>query len=189
MCIRDSLSLEPLTDYSKYKAMGEHVVLKAQSKRFTTTVLRPATLCGYAPRQRLDLIVNILTSKAVHERVIPVLGGSQSRPNLHVADMVRAYLAVLDAPAKKVAGQTFNVGCENATVLELAERVQAITGGSMVFRPTDDKRSYAVNSDKIARLLGFRPHFSIEDAVRDLVAAFADGKVPNALTDPIYYNI
>lgn len=187
--VTEDLSLEPLTDYSKYKAMGEEVVLKAQSKDFTTTVLRPATLCGYAPRLRLDLIVNILTNKAYHEGVIPVLGGKQSRPNLHVADIVRAYMAVLDAPTETVAGQVFNVGCENATVKELAERVQDIVGGQIVERPTDDKRSYAVNSDLIARVLGFRPKQTIKDAIRDLVSAFERGDVPNAMTDPRYYNI
>jgi nucleoside-diphosphate-sugar epimerase len=186
--VTEDLPLEPLTDYSKYKAMAEDVVLKAQSKDFTTTIVRPATLCGYAPRLRLDLIVNILTSKAYHTRTIPVLGGKQLRPNLHVADMVRAYLAVLDAPKETVAGQVFNVGCENASVRELAERVQAITGGAIVERPTDDKRSYAVNSDRIARVLGFRPQHTIDEAIQDLVDAFKAGKVPN-VDDPKYYNI
>ena len=187
--VTEDLSLEPLTDYSKYKAMGEDAALSAQSKYFTTTVLRPATLCGYAPRLRLDLIVNILTSKAYFARTIPVLGGRQSRPNLHVADMVRAYLAVLNAPAKTVAGQVFNVGAENATVRELASRVQAIVGGAIVERPTDDIRCYSVNSKRIARVLGFRPEHTIEDAIHDLVEAFAAGKVPDALDDPRYYNL
>ncbi len=187
--VTEDLPLEPLTDYSKYKAMGEDAVLKAQSKKFTTTVIRPATLCGYAPRLRLDLIVNILTAKAVFWQQIPVFGGSQHRPNLHVADMVRAYLAVLDAPAGVVAGQVFNVGAENATVLELAQRVQAICWGELVVTLTDDPRSYIVNSEKIKRVLGFTPAYSIEDAITQLRDALLSGQVPNAMTDPVYYNI
>lgn len=188
--VTEDLALQPLTDYSKYKAMGEAVVLAAQSANFTTTVLRPATLCGYAPRLRLDLIVNILTSQAYYAQLIRVHGGRQRRPNLHLADMVRAYITVLESPPDVVAGEVFNVGAENVMVQDLAERVRAIVGGAIAFTPdTNDPRSYAVNSDKIKRVLGFVPEHTIEDAVRDLCAAFADGKVPDALTDPRYYNI
>ncbi len=187
--VTEDIPLEPMTEYSQYKAMGEVVVLEAQSKDFTATVVRPATLCGYAPRQRLDLIVNILTTQAVHKQVIPVFGGAQRRPNLHVKDMVRAYLAILDAPTDLVAGQVFNVGAENATVRELAERVQTICGGDLEVTPTDDPRSYMVNSDKIKRVLGFTPEHTIDDAITELRAALTDGRLPNALTDPIYYNI
>lgn len=187
--VTEDLPLEPITDYSKFKAQAEDYLLSVQSRDFTVTVLRPATLCGYAPRLRLDLIVNILTTRAYHERVIPVLGGSQSRPNLHVKDMVRAYVAVLEAPTALIDGQVFNVGGENATVLELADRVRDIAGGSMVVRPTNDRRSYVVNSERIAKVLGFRPEHSIDDAIRDLCEAFRAGLVPNALDDPRYYNI
>ena len=187
--VTEDLALEPLTDYSKYKAMGEKVVLYADCKEFTTTVIRPATLCGYAPRQRLDLIVNILTTQAVINQTIPVFGGTQRRPNLHVKDMVRAYLAVLEAPAERVAHQVFNVGAENATVLELAERVQRICGGDLKVTETNDPRSYMVNSDKIRRVLGFTPDYTIDEAIYELRIALLDGRLPNALTDPIYYNI
>jgi len=187
--VTEDLPLEPLTDYSKYKAMGEDVVLKAQSMDFTTTVVRPATLCGYAPRLRLDLIVNILTSQAVHRGVIPVFGGEQRRPNLHIKDMVRAYLAVLDAPMELIAGQVFNVGTENATVLQLAERVQKMCGGTLKVTETNDTRSYAVNSEKIFRMVGFWPRYSIDLAITELRMALQDGRVANAMTDPVYYNI
>ena len=186
--VTEDLPLEPLTDYSKYKALAEEYVLGAKSKKFQVTIFRPATVCGYSPRLRLDVVVNALTAKAYYQRTIPVMGGTLYRPNLHIQDMVRAYLSVLDAPAAKVNGQIFNVGAENATVMEIAQRVQAIAGGSIVERPTDDKRSYSVNSDKIARVLGFRPQHTIEDAVNDLVDAFAAGKVRN-WEDPQYYNI
>lgn len=187
--VTEDLSLQPLTDYSRYKAMGEDVVLSANSSEFVTTVLRPATLCGFSPRLRLDVIVNLLTNQAVHTGIIPVLGGAQRRPNLHIADMVRAYIAVLDAPVEKVGGHVFNVGAQNHTVLEIATLVQRLAGGELVVTPTDDKRSYAVNSEKIQRVLGFVPHHTIGGAIVELCAAFAAGEVPNALTDPRYYNI
>ncbi len=187
--VTEDLSLEPLTDYSRYKAMGEDVVLKAQSQDFTTVVVRPATLCGYAPRLRLDLIVNILTSQAVKRGEIPIFGGEQRRPNLHIADMVRAYVTILEAEPTTVAGQVFNVGAENATVRQLAERVQTICGGELKVSETNDQRSYAVNSDRIKRVLGFTPDYLIDEAILDLRAALLDGRVPNAMTDPVYYNI
>lgn len=187
--VTEDLALEPLTDYSRFKADCEKAVLCAQSPEFTATVIRPATLCGYAPRLRLDLIVNILTANAVHRREIPVFGGAQRRPNLHIKDMVRAYLAVLDAPPELVAGQVFNVGAENATVLELAECVQAICGGELKVTETNDPRSYMVNSEKIKRVLGFVPDYTIEEAILELRHAMLAGQVPDAMTDPRYYNI
>lgn len=187
--VTEDLSLEPLTDYSMYKAMGETVVLGATSSDFCATVLRPSTLCGYAPRLRLDLIVNILTTQAVLNGVIPVFGGSQYRPNLHIKDMVRAYIEVLEALTETVAGKVFNVGCGNYTVLDLAHKVQAICGGELQIVDTNDHRSYRVNNDKIARVLGFVPDYTIEEAILELRAALLDGRVPNALTDSRYYNI
>jgi nucleoside-diphosphate-sugar epimerase len=188
--VTEDLEIKPLTDYSTYKAMGEDVVLKAQATDFCATVVRPATLCGYAPRLRLDLIVNILTSQAFHAGEMTVYGGQQRRPNLHIKDMVRAYLAILNAPTDTVGGEVFNVGAENATVLELAQLVQTIAGGTIhVSTETNDPRSYMINADKIARVLGFTPQFRIDQAIADLVEAFTAGKVPNALTDARYYNI
>lgn len=187
--VTEDLPLEPLTDYSKYKAQAEDYVLGAQSKDFTVTVLRPATLCGYSPRQRLDLIVNILTTQAVHTGEIPVFGGSQYRPNLHVRDMVRAYLYALAAPSEKVAGEVFNVVADNETVSDLATMVQCVVGGQIVTKPTNDLRSYRVNGDKMKRVLGFDPQSSIFDAIRELAEALRDGRLPNALTDSRYYNI
>lgn len=187
--VTENLTLEPLTDYSKYKAMGEEVVLKAQSASFTATVLRPATLCGYAPRLRLDLIVNLLTNQAYHNEVIPVLGGSQRRPNLYIGDMVRAYIEVLQAKPIDIGGEVFNVGAQNASVLEIAEAVQRAVGGKLTVQPTDDRRSYAINSEKIAHELGFYPEHGYEYAILELRDAFKDDLVPNALGDAKYYNI
>lgn len=187
--VTEDLALEPITPYASYKAWCEEPVRQANSPRFTTTVLRPATLCGYAPRLRLDLIVNILTSQAYHNGTITVHGGTQRRPNLHVQDMVRAYIDVLEAPADKVAGQVFNVGTENATVNQLAEYVHDVVGGEIVVLPdTNDPRSYTIDSSKIAHALGFKPRFTIHEAIMDLTAAFKAGKVRD-VNESRYYNI
>ncbi len=185
--VTEDLALEPLTDYSKYKAMAEEVVLAASG--MTTTVLRPATVCGYSPRQRLDVIVNAMTAHGVVNHTIRLEGGAQRRANLHIADMVRAYLAVLEAPVQKVAGQVFNVGAENLTAAEIAEQVRAVTKATIQIVPMVDPRSYAINSDRIAKALKFKPKHTVTEAISELRDALTDGRLPNALTDPIYYNI
>jgi nucleoside-diphosphate-sugar epimerase len=189
--VTEDLLLEPLTDYSKFKAMCEPILIEASSDDFVTTVIRPATLCGYSPRQRLDLTVNILTNHAVNERVIRVFGGDQYRPNLHIEDMCRVYLELLEQPAALVNGQIFNVGSDNMKVSEIAEIVASQVGGPVEVRvePTQDPRSYRISSDRIAEAINFRPKFTIKDAVTDLQRAFLNGDLPNSLTDPTYFNI
>ena len=189
--VAEEMPLEPLTDYSKYKALCEEVLLHYQSPAFTTVVVRPATVCGYAPRQRLDVIVNILTNHAINTGRIKIFGGDQLRPNIHIQDMVDLYLLLLTAPTEKIAGQIFNAGYENHKVRELAEMVRSSVGGDVVLEtlPTDDNRSYQISSARIARELGFTPGHTIDEAVRDLVAAFRAGKLPNSMQDPRYFNI
>ena len=189
--VTEELALEPLTDYSKYKALCEDVLLKEQQPGFTCVVLRPATVCGYSPRLRLDLTVNILTNFAVNSGRITVFGGAQQRPNIHINDMVAAYLRLLDADDALIAGKIFNAGYENHTVKEIAEMVRHVVGTSteIVTTPSDDNRSYRISSDKIRRELGFVPTHSIEDAARGLVEGFKAGKIPNPMSDIRYYNI
>jgi nucleoside-diphosphate-sugar epimerase len=189
--VTEDLPLEPLTDYSKYKAMCEDVLLAERAPGFTTLVVRPATVCGYSPRLRLDLAVNILTNHAVTNRQIKVFGGEQMRPNIHIEDMVEFYMKSLEWPDKAIDGKIYNVGYHNHKVREIAGMVKAVVGEDVkiVTTPTDDNRSYHVSSDKIKRELGFAPSHTIEDAVRDLVAAFQDGRVPDSMTDDRYYNI
>lgn len=188
--VTEELSLEPLTDYSKYKAMCEDVLLKKRAPGFATLILRPATVCGYSTRLRLDLTVNILTNHAVTNRLIKVFGGDQMRPNIHIEDMTDLYLKSLQWPAESVDGRIFNAGYENFKVREIAQMVRNVVGDvEITTLPTDDNRSYHISSEKIRRELGFRPRHSIEDAVRDLVAAFNSGKIPNSMTDLRYYNI
>ncbi|OFZ80459.1 MAG: UDP-glucose 4-epimerase [Bdellovibrionales bacterium RIFOXYD1_FULL_53_11] len=189
--VTEDLPLEPLTDYSKYKAMCENVLLQECGPEMTTLILRPATVCGWSPRLRLDLTVNILTNHAVTNKKITVFGGAQMRPNIHISDMVNAYICSLNWPAEKINKKTFNVGYYNFRVSEIAEMVKQEVGTHVTITttPTDDNRSYHISSEKIRAELGFVPSHSIKDAVRDLVTAFGAGKIPNPMTDISYYNI
>jgi len=189
--VTEDLPLEPLTDYSKFKIMCEEVLEKKRGPGFTTLTIRPATVCGYAPRQRLDLAVNILTAHAHHNGVIKVFGGKQMRPNLHISDMCEVYLRAMKWPAEKMDGGIYNAGYHNQTVAEIADIVRGVVGENVeiVTTPSDDNRSYHVCSDKIKRELGFAAERTIADAVKDLVAAFKGGRVPDAMTDDRYYNI
>lgn len=189
--------LVPLTLYNKFKGMCEPLLFKHQSDDFTCVTIRPSTVCGYAPRLRLDLSVNILTNHAVNNRKITVFGGDQMRPNIHIEDMVDLYMLLLDLPKEKIAGETFNAGYRNMTISEIADVVKSVVTEEfpelgpieIVRTPSDDKRSYHVNSDKIRRAIGFEPNRSVEQAVRDLCAAFKAGKIPNSLTDERYINV
>jgi nucleoside-diphosphate-sugar epimerase len=189
--VHEGMSLEPLTDYSKFKADCEKILAEYQSANFTTVTIRPATVCGYSPRQRFDVVVNILTNLAFHKREITVFGGKQLRPNIHIADMVESYIVVLNAPKQAVAGEIFNAGYENQSVLDLAETVKQVIGDDvkLVATPTNDNRSYHISSNKIAEKLGFVPKHTIREAVEDLQRALEAGLLPNSLQDERYFNI
>jgi nucleoside-diphosphate-sugar epimerase len=189
--------LVPLTDYSKYKGLCEPILLAQQSPTFIPVVVRPATVCGYSPRQRLDLTVNILTNHAVNLGRIKVFGGAQMRPNIHIDDVVDLYLMLLDVPDDHIAGKTYNAGYENHSVAELAQMVRDVVQQELPERKqleivttvSDDTRSYHISSERIKRELGFVPQRTIGNAARDLVAAFRAGKIPNPMTDDRWYNI
>ncbi|MBI4317862.1 MAG: NAD-dependent epimerase/dehydratase family protein [Chloroflexi bacterium] len=189
--VTEDLPLEPLTDYSKYKALCEEVLLREREAGFVPLILRPATVCGYSPRLRLDLTVNILTNHAVNNGRIVVFGGDQKRPNIHIEDVTDLYVKSLEWPDDLVDGKVFNAGYENHRVIDIARMVRNVVGPGVeiVSSPTDDHRSYHISSEKIQRELGFTPSHTIEDAVRDLVVAFRSGKIPNSMTDIRYYNI
>lgn len=188
--VTEDLPLEPLTDYSKYKALCEGVLAEERAPGFVTVTVRPSTVCGWAKRLRLDLVVNILAANAFFNRRIRVFGGAQMRPNIHIKDMVAVYLDLLTQPDAAIDGEIFNAGYENRTVSELATMVRDNVDGdvSVEIVPTDDNRSYHVSSAKMRAQLGFVPRFTIEDAITDLCAAFGDGRV-TAMNDPIYHNI
>ncbi len=189
--VHEEMSLEPLTDYSKFKADCEKILANHQSTDFTTVTIRPATVCGYSPRQRLDVVVNILTNLAFHKREISVFGGKQLRPNIHIQDMVDAYIALIRAPKEKIAGQVFNAGTENQSVLELAQTVQKVMGEDvkLVTTPTNDNRSYHISSRKIEQMIGFAPSHTIAEAVEDLRSALEKGLLKNSLNNERYFNI
>lgn len=189
--VHENMLLEPLTDYSRFKAACEKILADYQSPEFTTVTIRPATVCGYSPRQRLDVVVNILTNLAFHKREISVFGGEQLRPNIHIADMADAYITLLRAPKEKIAGEIFNAGFENQTVLELAETVQRVIGDDvkLIATPTNDNRSYHISSKKIAQKLDFIPNHTIQEAVEDLKHAFETGLLSNSLENELYFNI
>lgn len=189
--VTEDLPLEPLTDYSKYKMLCEEELNSRSSDDFITLTIRPSTLCGYSPRLRLDLTVNILTNHAINNGKITVFGGEQKRPNLHIKDMVDLYLFLLKQPSEKINGKIYNAGYENHKVKDIARIVRDTLGEDVeiVTTPTDDNRSYHVNSDKITRELGFVPKYTIQDAVRELKEAFDKGLILDSMDDIKYFNI
>jgi nucleoside-diphosphate-sugar epimerase len=189
--VDESMSLEPLTDYSKFKADCEKILLKYNSNDFVTVILRPATVCGYSPRQRLDLVVNILTNLAYHNREITVFGGDQLRPNIHIQDMVRAYELFIETNDKNINGKIFNIGFENSTVNKLALNVKKIIGPDVIIKnlPTNDNRSYHISSKKIENELGFKTKYNILNAIEDLKNAFDNKLLSNCLKNENYFNI
>lgn len=194
--VTEDTPLVPLTLYNKYKGMCEPLLFKHISDDFTGVVIRPATVCGYAPRMRLDLSVNILTNLAINKGEITVFGGEQKRPNLHVKDMCDLYQRLIELPADKIQGETFNAGYQNYTIMEIAKIVKEVVESEFKGRSipinvteTNDKRSYHINSDKIRNSIGFTPKHSLEDAVRGLCDAFKQGRLPNSLTNDWFYNV
>jgi nucleoside-diphosphate-sugar epimerase len=189
--VNESMSLEPLTDYSKFKADCEKILFRYNSKNFTTVALRPATVCGYSPRQRLDLVVNILTNLAYHNREITIFGGDQLRPNIHIQDMAKAYELFIDADDEKINGKIFNIGFENLTVNQLASEVQKVIGADVTIKklPTNDNRSYHISSKKIQEELGFVTNYNILNAIEDLKYAFDKNLLSDCLKNENYFNI
>jgi len=189
--VTEELELKPLTDYSKYKALCEDELRARKVPGFTTLTIRPATVCGFSPRLRLDLSVNILTNHAINKGKITVFGGDQLRPNFHVRDCAELYVKCLAYPDALIDGKVFNAGYQNLSINAIAELVRKVVGGNITIEstPTNDNRSYHISSDKIRRELGYEPRHTIEDAVRELTEAFRAGKVPDPLTCSLYYNI
>lgn len=195
--VTEESPLVPLTDYNKYKGLSEPILLRYQSPGFTTVIVRPATVCGYSPRMRLDLTVNILTNHAVNKRLITVFGGAQMRPNIHIDDLAELYVWLLVAPKHKIAGEVFNFGSQNLTVSDIADRVRAVVEEEMPENApiriettaSNDLRSYHISSKKIAEKLDYVPRRSLEEAVRDICAAFKAGRLPRSFDDDRYINV
>jgi len=184
-------TLEPLTDYSKFKANCEDILLSQTNENFIGTIIRPATVCGYSTRQRLDLVVNILTNHAYHYNKIKIFGGNQLRPNIHIGDMVSSYISVISCEVNKVKNQIFNVGFENHSVSKLAEMVKNNLKNDVEIEyiKSNDNRSYHINSDKITKMIGFKPKKNIDTAIKDLIRAFKAKKLIDTFNNIEFYNI
>jgi len=189
--------LVPLTLYNKFKGMCEPLLFKHQDDNFVCVTIRPATICGYSPRMRFDLSVNILTNHAINNRKISVFGGTQLRPNLHIQDMCNVYKLMIKAPNDKIQGQIFNIGYQNQSISQLAEIVRDVVEDefsengkiSVETVPSNDLRSYHINSDKIKTILDFSPLHTIEDAVRDICKAFKNNLFTDSMNNPEYINV
>ncbi len=195
--VNEDHPLVPLTLYNKYKGECEPILEKYTDENFIGVTFRPATVCGYSPRLRLDLSVNILTNHAVNKNVITVFGGDQLRPNLHIKDYCNAVQLFIDAPKEVIANQKFNVGYQNLSIMDIAIIVKKVVEEEynkkksidIIRTESDDNRSYHINSDKIKNLLGFVPQFTIEDAVKDLCNAFKNKLIDDSFNNDIYHNV
>ena len=182
--VDENSELKPLTTYAKAAALGEKEVLPLASKEFTVTVVRPATVYGYSPRLRLDLVVNTMTFTMFTEGKVKVFGGNQYRPLVHVRDVARAVEMIINAEQDKVNGQIFNLGSDeqNYKIIDLAKEIcKALAkdpNESIELRPQDvDTRSYRVSFAKIRNMLRFRPKYRVEDGVREVWNALGEGRV------------
>ena len=189
--VHEDMFLEPLTDYSKYKAECEKILFKYSSEEFVTTVLRPATVCGYSKRQRLDVVVNILTNLAYHKREVSIFGGDQLRPNIHIKDMLRAYETIINAEKNLINGEIYNVGFENLSINQISNKVIKEIGSDVKVKKTksDDNRSYHISSRKIQDKLKFKTKYTVDDAIYELHEAFKNKILLNTLDDIKYFNI
>jgi len=189
--VHEDLPLVPLTDYSKFKALCERELLEERAPGFVVCAVRPSTVCGYAPRQRMDVVVNIFTNQAFHAGKIKVLGGTQKRPNIHIEDMARVYLHLLAQPDAAIDGKIWNAGDENHPILDLAGLVRAEVGNHVAVEvvPTNDPRSYHVSGKRIRKDIGFELKYTIAQAIEDLVGALKAGKLVDPLNNPLYFNI
>ncbi|MEZ4751356.1 MAG: SDR family oxidoreductase [Bdellovibrionota bacterium] len=187
--VTEELHLEPLTVYSESKAVIEDYLRQERGAMVAVSV-RSATVCGYSPRMRLDLTVNILTHHAVKKGQIRVFGGVQKRPNIHIEDITDLYAELVETPANLIDGKEFNACGANHTVMEIANLVQGAVGSQIPIRvePTNDLRSYHISASRIAKELGFTPKRTIEDAIRDVAAALEDNRIADPEND-IHYNV
>ena len=195
--VKEDHPLVPLTLYNKYKGMCEPLLFKHTDKNFEGVVFRPATVCGYSPRQRLDVSVNILTNFAVNKNFITVFGGDQLRPNLHILDYCDVVDLLIQADSDKIENQIFNVGYQNLSIMEIANLVKKVVQEEfpekelikITKETSDDNRSYHINSEKIKNILNFTPKRSIENAVQGLCEAFKNDLLKLSFEDDLYFNV
>jgi len=180
--VTEGLSLVPISDYNKTKMVAERILLSYANKLLVQCV-RPATVCGYSPRMRLDLSVNMLTVQALENGRITVFGGDQQRPNIHIQDMINVYLHFLKRGSK--APGIYNAGFENMSIMDIAKRIVKRVPADIVVQDSNDPRSYRLCSDKLIST-GFVPQHSVGEAIDQVVEAYRAGNISN---DDICYNI
>lgn len=171
--VTEDLPLVPISDYNKTKMVTERVLL-SYADQMVVQCIRPATVCGYSPRMRLDLSVNMLTIQALVNGRITVFGGNQTRPNINIKDMVEVYLHFLRLGGK--APGIFNAGFENISILDIARMVTRFVPAEIVVSESNDPRSYRVNSDKLVST-GFRPKFKVADAIQEIIEVYRAGRL------------
>jgi nucleoside-diphosphate-sugar epimerase len=171
----------PISEYNKTKMCGERILLSYKDV-MTVQIVRPATVCGPSPRQRLDVAVNLLTMQALTKGEMTVLGGDQTRPNIHIDDITDLYLFLLDNP--HVTG-VFNAGFENISILDIAKMIQKHVPSKLTIKESNDPRSYRVNSDRLLAT-GFRPKKTVEDAIKELAGLYSQGVLKD---DDRWYNL
>ncbi len=179
--VTEDLELKPISEYNKTKMVAERVLL-SYGNDLTVQVVRPATVCGYSPRMRLDVSVNMLTMQALSRGVITVFGGNQVRPNIHIQDITDVYLYLLEHP--EFTG-IYNAGFENLSILDIAQRVTKHIPAEIIVTESNDPRSYRVNSDKLLAT-GFRPKYNVDDAIQELSEHFRAGRLRE---EDRYYNL
>ncbi len=190
--VTEETKAEPITDYGKYKLKCEEKMKEHDLKDMEYTFIRPATLCGYASRLRLDLSVNILTMHALARKKITVFGGAQLRPALNIQDMARFYEFLLEAPSEKVNKEAFNICDSNLSISEYADLVKKTLGDNSISIETtqsNDNRSYHVDASKVRKKLGFSLEHSIEEAILSIKEAHGQGKIKDGLNNPVYHNV
>src|SRR5258708_5414526 len=179
--VTEDLELKPISEYNKTKMVSERVLLSYKDE-MVVQVIRPATVCGYSPRMRLDVSVNMLTMQALTKGRITVFGGAQTRPNIHIDDITDIYLYMLDHPECQ---GVFNAGFENISILDIARRVTDHVPAEVVVTESNDPRSYRVNSDKLLAT-GYRPKKTVENAIQDIIEKYRSGELKD---EERYYNL
>jgi nucleoside-diphosphate-sugar epimerase len=179
--VTEDLELKPISEYNKTKMVAERVLL-SYADQLTVQIVRPATVCGYSPRMRLDVSVNMLTIQALTREEITVLGGKQTRPNIHIDDITDLYLFMLEHPEHT---GIYNAGFENLSIMEIAERVVEHAPARITVKESNDPRSYRVNSDKLLAT-GFRPRKTVEDAIREVTQRYREGVLKD---EDRFYNL
>ena len=179
--VTEELELKPISEYNKTKMVGERVLLSFMDE-MVVQIVRPATVCGYSPRMRLDVSVNLLTMQALSKGQITVFGGDQVRPNIHIDDVTDLYLHLIDHP--EITG-IFNAGFENISIMDIAKMVTKYIPVEIAVTPSNDPRSYRINSDKLIAT-GFKPKKTVDDAIREIIEKHRAGELKE---EDRYYNL